>query len=212
MAPLECMGCSSEEGVLCTMCLNTLPLVPSRCYRCQAATNNFEVCGSCRKYTKLGHVWVATVYEGLIKEVIHAYKYERVLSAHKQLSMMLVDALPLVSDMIVVSVPTATSRVRQRGYDHTLLIAKDVAFQKNLIRKRPMVRFSQSRQVGSSRKARFEQLSNSFFVTRPQDIIGKKVLIIDDVITTGATVETIAALLKSTGAKEVNALVCSQKL
>ena len=212
VAPLDCLGCGDEGTLACSMCLATVPTVPSRCYRCQSATTEFLVCQACKRYTALRHVWVASVFDGLVKEIIHTYKYERALSAYKELAAMATEALPYLDDMLVVAVPTATTRRRQRGYDHALLLAKQIAHKKDLVFESPIVRLSQARQVGASRKARFEQLQNSFHITKPHKLVGKKVLLVDDVITSGATLETLAALLKKAGAKEVNALVCAQKL
>lgn len=212
LAPYDCVGCGDEGAAICNPCLYSIPRVPSRCYRCMAASSDFSTCNQCQSRTKLRHVWVATSYEGLTKQLLHVFKYERLVSAYTQISTMMDDSLPYLSDYVVVAVPTATTRRRQRGYDHALLLAQAICHKRGLIYERPVVRLSQTRQVGASRKTRFAQLKDSLLVTSPRSIKGKKILLVDDVITTGATLEAVGSQLRQHGAKEVCAVVFAQKL
>ena len=111
---------------------------------------------------------------------------------------------------IIVPVPTATSRVRQRGYDQAVLLAKEVARQSGLKYTHCLSRTTQAHQVGAGRSQRIKQLSGAFRVTKPDQVMGVHILLIDDVITTGATLESAALLLKKTGAKRIDALVFAQ--
>jgi predicted amidophosphoribosyltransferase len=100
--------------------------------------------------------------------------------------------------------------VRQRGYDQTRLIARVFAKQRGLPCDELLVRRGQSRQVGSDRKHRQEQAAKNY--QSKQNIAkGTEVLLIDDILTTGATLEASAKILYQAGAKTVNAVVFAQK-
>jgi ComF family protein len=213
-APHMCVVCSTEGSLLCTVCseFELLP-VPSRCYRCKQLTRDSSVCASCRRHTALKHVWVRTEYTNVSSKLVLAYKFERARAAHQPLARVMVEALPfLPADTVIMSVPTTTSRVRERGYDHTYLIARDIAARTGLLHIRPAIRMGQVHQFGASGLQRRKQLENAFVVTKPQAINGKKILLVDDVVTTGATLETLAKTLKAAGAAHIDAVVFAQKV
>lgn len=213
LAPFDCLICNKEGALLCGFCTQEafIPL-PSRCYRCQKLTDNFKVCQKCRRHTPLKQVWVATDYSGTAQKLLKLYKFERARSAAAIMAVAMNDVLPILpKDTIIIPVPTATSRVRLRSYDHAVLLARLIAIKRQLPWLRAVTRVSQTRQVGATRKQRREQLKNAFIVTKPTLIKGRNVLIIDDVTTTGATLETMAQTLKTAGAKQINALTFAQK-
>ncbi|MGI9027675.1 MAG: ComF family protein, partial [Candidatus Saccharimonadales bacterium] len=119
-------------------------------------------------------------------------------------------ALP--SGVIVTAAPTTAVRVRQRGYDQARLIARHVAKKRNLPYLETLRRTKNTRQVGSNRAERFIQLENAFTAHRPERIDGKHLLVIDDVLTTGATLESAARTLKMVGAATVDAAVFAHQL
>lgn len=168
---------------------------------------------NCRRHAALKHVWVRTEYTDVSSKLVLAYKFERARAAYQPLARVMVEALPfLPSDTVIMSVPTTTSRVRERGYDHAHLIARDIATRTGLLRVRPVIRMGQVHQFGASGAQRRKQLENAFVVMKPQAIVGKKVLLVDDVVTTGATLETLAKTLKRAGATQIDAVVFAQKV
>lgn len=211
--PFDCLVCGKEGSLLCGFCAqDALIPLPSRCYRCKKLTTDFKVCEKCRKHTVLKHAWIATSYDGMAQQLVKCYKFERARSAGTILADAIEAALPLLSkDTLVIPVPTATSRMRIRGYDQAQLLARELAKARGLAYLRAVTRISQSRQVGATRKQRHEQLKNAFLVTHPSLIKNQNVLIIDDVTTTGATLEAIATVLKQAGAKTVTAAVFAQR-
>lgn len=104
---------------------------------------------------------------------------------------------------VVTYIPTAPRRVRERGFDHARIIARSAAKQGNLPFKRLLERTSSIRQVGAGRALRLRQMNNVFEVADPQHVKGKQILLVDDVVTTGATIESAAAVLRSAGARRV---------
>lgn len=213
LAPHQCLVCQKEGSLICKWCIDdALPHVPSRCYRCHALTREFAVCDRCRSRTSLKQVWIRTSYEQVAKELVHGFKYERQRSSSMHLASAMAEVLPFFTDDIcLVPVPTASIRRRQRGYDHALLLAREIA----TITKHPyaslLARLDQSRQVGAGRSQRFDQLKHAFHVTKPNRVNGKHIVLVDDIVTTGATLETISACMKQSGARRVDAIVFAQK-
>lgn len=212
-APHDCLVCGVEGTLVCDWCAPDAFLeVPSRCYRCHSMTSDYAVCNKCSKQTSLKHVWVRTGYENTAKELMRLYKYQRARAAQSIIADAMNEVLPhLAKDTLVIAVPTATSRVRKRGYDQAALLASNIAWTRKLIYMRGITRLTQSRQVGASRKIRLTQLEGAFMVARPAMINGADVLLVDDVITTGATLEIAACTLKQAGVKTVSAIVFAQK-
>ena len=106
--------------------------------------------------------------------------------------------------------PTATSRVRQRGYDQAKLLARALARQAGLPYLDCLARVGQTHQVGATREQRLRQLQAAFRVRRPNAVRSAYLLLVDDVSTTGATLELAATILKSAGARRVDAIVFAQ--
>jgi competence protein ComFC len=212
VAPHCCIGCGVEGLLLCQACrTSSLPSVPSRCYRCHRATKDYRVCSKCKNSSSLNRVFVVTDYDNLAKELIHKLKFERGMSASKEIAEIIGSQFgDLDKNIIIVHLPTANSRIRQRGYDQAELIAKYFAKQTGLKRKKPLKRNSFSRQVGASRKQRFAQLENAFEIKNQDAINGKNIILVDDVVTTGASIESAAKNLKNAGAKGVDAILFAQ--
>lgn len=212
IAPHTCVRCDQDGRLVCADCWPEItPKLPSRCYACNSLSVDSKTCKKCRRASKLAHVWVRTAYDGFAKELIHGLKFERKRSAAEVIAAFLAEVDTKKADsMLIVPVPTATSRRRQRGYDQAELIARSYSQQTNQSYAPLLLRDGQSRQVGADRKTRKDQLKQAFWVTNAQRVVDAEVLLIDDVITTGATLEAAAEVLKRAGAKQVNAVVFAQ--
>lgn len=213
MAPHRCLGCGDENTLLCAWCLpDAFAPLPSRCYGCQKTTTDNATCVNCRRHSPIKRLWATTGYKGLAHKLLHAYKFERASAGAEIIATAISDVLPFIPhDTIIVPVPTATSRVRQRGYDHAELIARHVAGNKGLTLIKAAARTTQSRQVGADRHLRKTQLRGAFIIVRPNLVKGANIIMIDDVVTTGGSLEALAAELKTAGAKTISAAVFAQK-
>ncbi len=212
VTPYSCLGCGVEGSALCARCrqsVNDLRIAP-RCFRCRQPTQDFRVCLGCKAGTNLRQVWVTAELKGLAKQLLYFYKFERAQGAGGLLAQLMEPLLPRGKGYVLVSVPTATSRLRERGYDHSYLIARQLAPDRNEV-VRGLVRLNQTRQVGAHRQERLTQLRGAFRVTHGEQLKGRKVLLIDDVITTGATLQEASHVLMQAGVASVDALVFAQK-
>jgi ComF family protein len=145
---------------------------------------------------------VGAYYDGPIKELILQFKFHRLRAATETAAgLILRRAAEWPEIDMVTSVPVAPSRYRERGYNQSELIAKAVARQAGLPYQSALVRLTATHQIGLDRQSRFRQVAGAFRAIRALD--GRRVLIVDDVVTTGATLSECAAELRAAGARDV---------
>jgi ComF family protein len=151
-------------------------------------------------------------YEGSLQKLIHLFKYGKVESLAAPLSLLLLRALPrdLNFDR-VMPMPMHWRKQWERGFNQAELLAAPVArrfglkLSCNLRRKR----YTKS-QAGLAEQERQKNLKGSFSVRRPDQVAGKRVLLIDDVFTTGATARAASQALKDAGAAHVSVLTLAR--
>ncbi|HSX36075.1 MAG TPA: phosphoribosyltransferase family protein [Patescibacteria group bacterium] len=170
-----------------------------------AATSDFRTCARCRSASPIHSLWATTVYGGAAKDLVHRLKFERAQAAAAVIAQSLAARLPERQDWLVTFVPTAPTRRRQRGYDQAELIARRLARQIGAPYAPLLGRGGKLRQVGQGRAVRKEQMQGAFYARRSAD--GRHVLVVDDVVTTGGTLEATAAVLRDAGAARVSAVV-----
>lgn len=212
IAPYDCLLCGHEGAVICGSCVTELgPRIPSRCINCQKLTADFRICETCRSTISLEHVWVAFVYSRYAKEIIKEFKFNGKRAVAKELAHHMSSSGTKNNNTILVHIPTATARIRERGYDHAKLLAAALAKESGLIHLPLLARTSQQRQVGSGRTERFKNISGVFRISgTAKDVEGAHILLVDDVVTTGATLAEAARVLRAAGAQRVDATVFAQ--
>lgn len=199
--------------MLCSHCAETaIEKQNSRCYMCNKLTKQQRVCVSCRSRSSLRRVWWLSKHSGITKELIRDMKFHRKRAYAREFGVILADTLSFVpEDTIVVPIPTASSRIRHRGFDQALLIARAFARQRGLRFASLLLREGQHDQIGKTRKERYEQMQQSFSLKKAT-IKNANILLIDDVLTSGATLEAAAKLLRQQGARHVDAMVVARQL
>lgn len=212
IAPHNCICCGNEGKLICSWCLpEAFSKIPSRCYRCYATLMDYKTCNKCRKVWRPKNVWVVAEYELCAKELIKKLKFARAKQAANIIAEEIDTTLPqLDKKTIIAHIPTATSRRRQRGYDQSELIAKSLARRRGMRHATLLFRQGQSRQVGSDRKKRQNQLNESFRFKAGVSHV-ESILLIDDLLTTGATIEAATRVVKGAGVKKVYAAVFAQR-
>lgn len=157
-----------------------------------------NVCSACpASFTK---AWCAGDRREGLKELINRYKFERTRAAYSSLADLLHETLPaLPTDTIVVPVPTIMPHVRERGYDQTVLLSRRFAKLRSLAHGSPLYRTTNSVQRGATRAQRIAQAKSAFAATPCTG----RYLVVDDITTTGATLQFAAQALLDAGAQEV---------
>lgn len=212
VAPHQCIICAVEGGVMCKQCLSTAgePIQP-RCSGCKALNEDFKTCSLCRSWLDVYAVYVAAPYEGVYEQLVRSYKFDVRRSAVEPMVRLMYEiSKTLPDEYIVCQLPTAASRIRTRGFDHARLLTKEYAA---LIGRKPtrvLSRHTNNRQLGSSRDQRMKQMQTEFYVRNPDSVAGKNIILVDDVITTGATLSGAARVLRAAGAKRIYAVVFAQ--
>lgn len=201
IAPHLCCGCGKIGSLLCDNCKYDITSEPfGECIECSGATTR-NTCRQCiLPYQKS---WCVGDRSGVLREIIDCYKFENVKAGYKTLATLLdecVDDLP--PQTIVVPIPTISSHVRARGYDHALLMARGFAQKRSLAVQKVLTRTTTTTQRGSSRQQRQVQAEAAFALSRPL-CSDAPYLIVDDITTTGATLRSAANVLRQAGARQI---------
>lgn len=204
LAPFDCLVCSREGRLICRDCMDSV-ISPkaSTCFMCNRLTKGWRTCAGCNHKTKIRGVIIASRYEGSVKELIKRLKYHQAVSAAEIIAELLAPKVNTSEFDIITSVPASTRRQRQRGYNQAELIAKFLSRHLKLPYKRALGKFGHQRQVGTKRGQRLEQVKGTIYVLNSKKVADRRVLVVDDVVTTGATISECARVLKSAGAKSI---------
>ena len=216
LAPLQ--GASAHS--LCPHCLaGCLPLTSPRCPRCALPFATIgggdHVCGECLLQPP-AFAWTvaAGLYEETLRHAIHRFKFDGILLLDRPLSHLLDQAWQKDSPEwlpdLLVPVPLHPQRLSQRTYNQALLIARELGHRRKLpVDPHLLLRIrTTAPQAGLTAKERQNNLRAAFTLTRP--LSGEKILLIDDVMTTGSTARSCAATLRGGGAGEVAVAVLAR--
>jgi ComF family protein len=221
LSPPDCLACGLDGDVLCQTCsASGIPAFGERCWRCNSLSTGSRTCPKCWHAGPLNAVWISSNYEGLGRQLVSLYKFGQMRAAAGSLSRIMAgtflsyggESPAPKNDYLVVALPTATSRVRQRGFGHSELLAKTIAADLQMEYSNALRRLGQSRQLGSTRQDRLVQLKDGFAVKNTGRVAGRNILLVDDVLTTGGSLISAAKTLKLAGAKQVDALVFAKRL
>jgi competence protein ComFC len=149
-----------------------------------------------------------------LKEIIHVFKYQDLFSLKDYLAgelLELINKEGLVFDTISF-VPLSKKRLIRRGYNQSQIIASELSRLTKADLYQDLVKIKETKtQVGLTRKERIKNLEGAFALKNERKLAGKRVVLIDDVITTGATLDQCASVLKKAGAREVWGLTVAKE-
>lgn len=213
----SCVLCHEKAGDLgvCEACLADLPSMPCVCRVCAVSLPVVGVCGRCQSSPpKLDALFVSFRFAEPLTHLIHAYKYQNQLQLAGVLKQLLVSQIPhfkLNKIDAVFAVPLSRQRLIERGFNQSHELAKMVALKigKLLLSMDICYREDRPSQAGLNLKARKENIKGVFKLNGL--FSGKNILLIDDVITTGATLNELAKSFKQKGAAGVFGWVLAKK-
>jgi len=214
IAPHVCLSCGDEGSILCDQCIALyFEPIHSHCAGCKQLSSDFRVCSSCRTWLHITNIYVATSYDGIGEQLIRAMKFSQKRQAVKPTAQMMFQVFSEVeSEALLCPIPTAPARIRERGFDHTELLGRELGAHLEAGVIHALRRHSNVRQLGSSRQARIKQAESEFEIKDVRLVAGKHIVLVDDVMTTGATLSAAAKVLKDAGAKSVSAIIFAQKM
>ena len=202
--PHICIGCGtdvlSDQNVICIKCFNELPHTGFA----RQPNNPVEKIfwGRIPVAAAMSELWFSK--ESLTQNLIHDFKYKGNKEVGKYLGRMmgksLIESNRFNDIDLLIPLPLYDKKEKKRGYNQALILCEGI---KEIIGVPIMIgnvqrKIATSTQTRKGRKERWENVSDSFKISNPEDLAGKKILLVDDVITTGATLEACGAELLQT--------------
>ena len=223
--PPLCPVCDEMLGVgrrdpLCGACWEGLErIAPPWCRCCGAPLGVEGLCGACRsRRPGFAYARAASLYGDLVREAIHAFKFGGRGGLANPLGDLLaglgLSALPGAAPDVLVPVPLHPRRARERGYNQALLLARRLerAWRVPVVADALVRAVPTLPQADLDAAARRRNVRGAFVVSRPERITGRHVVLVDDVLTTGATAGECARSLYRAGATAVGVLTVARAL
>lgn len=201
--PTKCAFCHRLTGgdKVCKSCAEKLPLTPAG--------------GQAQKFPFISQCVSPLYYEGDVRESLHRYKFgglSHYCTAYAPFMAKCIDENQISCD-IITWVPLSRKRLRQRGYDQARLLAAELSKKAGIeccrLLKKTRNNPAQSGTGGAEKRR--ANVSGVYTALSPEKITGKSILIVDDIVTTGATLSECGRMLLSAGAKEVKAVTVARK-
>ena len=217
--PKRCVGCDVEGAFLCSECSDDLPLLePPYCFICsQPGDLTMRLCRRCwERPLQIDGIRSPCRFEGAIRNAVHSLKYRNLRAMAPVLASLLADFVvsqSIEADLLIPA-PLHPKRERSRGYNQSLLLARETGMLLNMEISNDALRRVQnnpSQASVSNEDERWANVANAFQAS-PDLVGGKRVIILDDVCTTGATLEACSLALKAAGALSVHGLTLAREV
>jgi len=216
--PQWCVGCGKEGGFICCSCHQSLSrIMPPLCPRCGRPQSSGILCPSCVSWqAQIDSIRSPFRFDGVMRQAIHQLKYKNLRALAVPLAKLLQDYLAnnYMPGEVLVPVPLHQKRLRQRGYNQSCLLAQELGKLVNL----PVIddclirlRHTPPQARTSTVEERRTNVADAF-TCRYHQLQDKQVLLIDDVSTSGATLNACAAALKAAGASSVWGLALAREI
>jgi competence protein ComFC len=223
--PFNCVGCGHPQAFgtfLCDQCKATTPRI--RAPFCRCCSRPFEgliagefSCPNCEDRTPAFDCVVSNYQaRGVLRDLIHRFKYDRQFYLRRVLAEYLVEAMQdarIQADQAdcLVPVPFHPTRLRERGFNQAEALAETLSKRTRL----PILRCIERRrytntQTRFDRGERMQNLRNAFALRKNSDVRGKHMVLLDDILTTGSTLHECALVLRAAGAESVRAITVAR--
>ena len=215
--PPRCVGCDREGAFICAACRQCLPyLVPPLCKSCgrPLITDN---CPSCRKWKlEINGIRSPYAFEGIMKQAIYRLKYGQWKVLAAPLGGLLAQYVPTASLPmdVLAPVPLHPRRLRERGYNQSAILAREVGRLLDV----PVIEGCLERKSNGRAQARTADAAerrrnvHGAFECRDERLKGRRVVIVDDVCTTGATLDACGAAVLRAGAVSAWGLALAREI
>ncbi len=217
--PSRCINCSTvisyKDPYLCKECYGKIEFLSAKCSICSGdlVEGICNICSS-RKFYIDKNITI-TEYSGIMKEILHNYKFNKRRRLYKLLSLLSIEEVSKWQYLfnIITSVPINKKKKWDRGFNQSELIARDIAKKLKkvyfpILKER--YHFKSQKELGY--RNRFLNILDRYKIknAKRKRITGMSVLIVDDVFTTGATINECARILKTFGAEKVYSLTIAR--
>ena len=211
VAPHHCSGCQKIGSLLCGNCKYDIIAEPfEACISCGGnLAGPTGICGLCT--VPYQQAWCVGWRQEYLQQLIGSFKFSNARAAYVPLADLLDAHLPVLPpNTIIVPIPTVSSHIRERGYDHMMLVARRLGRQRKLPVVSHLQRATTTKQRGADRKQRMDQAKGAFHCSTRLDPEATY-LLLDDVVTTGATLRYAALQLQNAGAQTIWAASISKQ-
>jgi len=207
--PRHCLSCNKEGAWLCSDCSKKIVYLKTYfCPFCRRITPQGQLCPSCRRRYSLTGILSACYFQPPVSDLIHRLKYQKTKELGRLLAKIMIkgtaNRLPR-GQKLIVPIPLHRRQLRKRGFNQSELLAKELAQELEIeynsgILKRIKNTKSQTKLNRSERK---ENVKDAFSLTGKIELENRTILLVDDVTTTGATLNEAAKILRKTKAREI---------
>ena len=203
-ACILCKALDSQEG-FCSGCRQDItPPMGALCPSCALPVEKAGLCGRCLQHPMaFDAVYAARPYTYPLTHLIYAFKYQKRLSFAKPLAQLMLENIPPKTD-ILIPMPLHFKRLQERGFNQSQMLASYLAqHTKMLLLSTAVTRIRNTpKQSLLNEQMRHSNLRDAFYI-HPKQIEGLSITLIDDVITSGASLHALAQSLKKAGAASV---------
>lgn len=212
---VSCYNCNDEivennKYHLCANCLNKIEKIKNPCIKCGEELNSFtKYCNNCKETKRyFNKVVSVAVYNGVAKDLVYKFKFgkeEYVADTIFPFMLDLFNETKFKDIDLILCVPLSKERLKTRGFNQSQILAEKLSKETGILFDNNVIvrKINTHTQTNLNKFERRKNLDNVFEVVNNVDIKDKNILIIDDVITTGSTLNEMAKLLKKNKAKKV---------
>ncbi len=215
--PKKCINCGREGSHLCEDCFSLIEINPFQYCLCEKM-RKADKCINCQNRYLDKIISAADFNNKIIRETIHKFKYGGIEDLSLPLSLLILSHLQMINceidkSFVIIPVPMHIKKKKRRGFNQSEEIAKLISKATSLPLSTTLIKTKETKpQMELNKVERIENIKNCFEIKNNDEIKNKIILLLDDVYTTGTTMNECARILKENGAKEVWGLTVAREI